>query len=195
MTELPLFPLDSVLFPDGRSRIRVFEKRYMDMVSACLKREQSFGVCLIRDGYEVGEAAQPYSIGTVAHLDECDMPQAGILHISVRGGRRFRVGGTRVLADQLIVSDVEFLPDEPYFGVTAPYEDLRELLAKILTEIGEHYYLPRVKLGDAVWVAYRLAEFLPVSNWCRQQVLEQPDPWKKLDILATQIVPTQTDAS
>ncbi len=195
MSELPLFPVHSVLFPDGRFRLRVFEKRYMDMVTRCLKQETPFGVCLIRAGHEVGEAAQPSSVGTTANLDEYDMPQTGILHISVRGGQRFRVLDTRVLADQLIIGDTALLPEEPHVGLGSTHENLRELLAKIINEVDGRYYYPPVRLDDATWVAYRLAEFLPVSNDCRQQVLEQPDPKRKLDILATQITEPETETS
>ena len=195
MSELPLFPVHSVLFPDGRFKLRVFEKRYMDMVTRCLKQETPFGVCLIRSGREVGEAAHPSSIGTTADIDEYDMPQAGILHITVRGGQRFRVLDTQVLADQLIIGETVFLPEEPHIGLGSTHEDLRELLAKIINEVDGNYYYPPVRLDDAIWVAYRLAELLPVSNECRQQMLEQPDPRQKLDILAAQITERETATS
>ncbi len=71
MAELALFPLHAVLFPGGRLALRVFEKRYRDMVSACLKREDVFGVCLIRAGREVGAAAEPYPVGTTARILAC----------------------------------------------------------------------------------------------------------------------------
>jgi Lon protease-like protein len=195
MSELPLFLVHSVLFSNGRFRLRVFEKRYMDMVTHCLKHETPFGVCLIRAGYEVGEAAQPSSVGTTANLDEYDMPQTGILHISVRGGERFRVLDTRVLADQLITGETALLPEEPHVDLGPTHEDLRELLAKILNQVDGRYYYPPVRLDDASWVAYRVAELLPVSNDCRQQVLEQPDPRRKLDILARQIKSRETRTS
>lgn len=187
MDELPLFPVHSVLFPDGRFKLRVFEKRYMDMVTRCFKQETPFGVCLIQTGSEVGAAAHPSSIGTTADIDEYDMPQTGILHITVRGGQRFRVVDTRVLADQLIVGQIAFLPEEPHVGSEPTHNDLRELLAKIINEVDGNYYYPPARLDDVIWVAYRLAELLPISNDCRQQILEQPDPRRKLDILAAQI--------
>jgi uncharacterized protein len=195
MSELPLFPVHSVLFPNGRLRLRVFEKRYMDMVTRCLKQETPFGVCLIRAGHEVGEAAQPSSIGTTATIDEYDMPQTGILHIGVRGDQRFRVSDTRVLADQLIIGDTALLPKDPAVDMGSTHENLRELLTKILNEVDGRYYYPPVRLDDATWVAYRLAEFLPISNECRQQVLEQPEPTQKLDILAAQIAQPETETS
>src|SRR5574337_617727 len=94
MTEtvrLPLFPLNTVLFPDGWLPLRVFEARYMDMVSRVMREGGSFGVCLIAAGGEVGEAAVPRLVGTEARIETWDMPQPGLLHIGARGGRRFAV--------------------------------------------------------------------------------------------------------
>ncbi|MFQ5993505.1 MAG: LON peptidase substrate-binding domain-containing protein [Acidiferrobacterales bacterium] len=131
MSELPLFLIHGVLCPGGRLQLRVFEKRYMDMVTTCLKARQPFGVCLIRSGREVGEAAQPYSLGTTAYLE---------------------------LADT-----VPFL-EEPAAALPDSQQELKELLAKILGQVGEQAYFAPARLDDAIWVAYRLAEFLPLPN-------------------------------
>lgn len=192
MTKLPLFPLNTVLFPGGRCELRVFEKRYMDMVTTCLKREQPFGICLIRTGHEVGEAAQPHPFGTAAHIVECDVVEPGILSIAVRGGQRFRVAHTYVQPDKLIMADVEYLPEEGRTPLSIPYQRLSAILEKIITEVGEQHYSPPVKLDDAVWVAYRLAESLPVSNGLRQELLEESDPTYRLEMLAVAIDDAQT---
>lgn len=194
MTELALFPLHTVLFPEGRLGLRVFEKRYMDMVSASMKTAEPFGVCLIRSGKEVGQAAEPHAIGTAGHIIEWDMTQAGILQISVRGGRRFRVQRALTRPDQLIMGEVEFLPEERAEALPATHGDLRDLLAKILEQSGEQSYLPPVKLDDATWVAYRLAELLPLPSALKQQVLEQSGAASKLDLLAAAIAAAREDA-
>ena len=195
MSELPLFPLNTVLFPEGRLQLRVFEKRYMDMVSGCLKNDQPFGVCLIRKGLEVGPAAQPYPFGTAGHIVAWDMTQTGILNIVVRGGRCFRVGRTHVRPDQLLVGEVEFQPQEPAAGLPVAHDDLRELLAKILEQLGEQYYFPPAQLADAGWVAHRLTELLPLPSDLKQQVLEQPRAEQKLDLLTAAIAAAGVDAS
>lgn len=194
MSELALFPLHTVLFPGGRLGLRVFEKRYMDMVSACMKAAEPFGVCLIRKGNEVGEAAEAHNVGTAGHIIEWDMTQAGILQISVRGGQRFRVERTQVREDQLIMGEVEFLPEEHAQALPATHRDLRELLAKILEQTGEQSYFPPVKLDDATWVAYRLSELLPLPSALKQQVLEQSGALQRLDLLAAAIAAAREDA-
>ncbi len=181
MRELPLFPLHTVLFPGGSLPLRVFEKRYRDMVTARLKDEREFGVCLIQAGREVGKAAAPHRVGTTARIVTCDVAQPGILSVTVRGGERFGVVRTRVQPDQLLLGTVESLP-EPEHPAPA-HRELRALLARLIEHLGERYDFGPVKADDASWVAYRLAELLPLGNVLRQQVLERPDAAGRLELL------------
>ena len=66
--ELPLFPLNVVLFPTMILPLRIFEERYKEMIHACLESDSRFGVALIREGQEVGAPAVPHNMGTVAHI-------------------------------------------------------------------------------------------------------------------------------
>ena len=112
LENLPLFPLHTVLFPGGRLPLRIFEMRYMDMAKACLKDRSPFGVCLIREGREVGEPALPASVGTLARIEQWDMPQLGLLEIIALGGERFRILERRVEKNGLARARVELLaPD------------------------------------------------------------------------------------
>src|SRR5690554_6915795 len=110
-TELPLFPLHTVLFPGGRLALRVFEQRYVDMVAASLKADTPFGVCLIKRGSEVGAAAEPQAVGTAARIVHCDLERPGILQIVARGEERFRVHSVATRKDQLVVAQVEPLAE------------------------------------------------------------------------------------
>lgn len=183
MAELALFPLHAVLFPGGRLALRVFEKRYRDMVSACLKREDVFGVCLIRAGREVGAAAEPYPVGTTARILACDLHQPGILNVSARGERRFRVLHTRVQRDQLLLAEVEMLEDP----VPAECVEHRAVLARLLEAIEDRDEAGALKLDDPLWVSYRLAELLPLANAERQELLEYPEAQGKLEGLMAAI--------
>lgn len=176
MVELPLFPLHTVLFPGGRLGLRVFEKRYRDMVSACLKHESLFGICLIRAGHEVGTAAEPHAVGTTARILACDVQQPGILHIRTSGEQRFRVLRTRVQHDQLLLGEVEMLADPQIAGLA----ERRALLERLLEAIGDRHEIGTLKLDDPVWVNYRLAELLPLANAERQELLEYPEAQGKL---------------
>src|SRR5215472_14441288 len=100
MPELALFPLNTVLFPGGALPLRIFETRYLDMVSRCLKEGQGFGVCLIREGAETG-AAKIHMAGTLAEIGDWSRGEDSLLHILVRGTRRFRVSALRQQPDGL----------------------------------------------------------------------------------------------
>jgi Lon protease-like protein len=119
---LPLFPLKTVLFPGGVLPLRVFETRYVDMVRACMKTDTPFGVVAIRSGTEVGTAAEPYPVGTHAHIVEWDMPELGVLLLQTRGGQRFRILETRRQNNQLLEALTEPLiessPDQKTDGGT-----------------------------------------------------------------------------
>jgi len=91
LEELPLFPLNTVLFPYSQIQLNVFEERYRDLVRLCLDQERSFGIVLIRSGKEVGGPADPYMVGTVARIVSSQTHQDGTMDIHVLGERRFRI--------------------------------------------------------------------------------------------------------
>ncbi len=180
MTDLPLFPLNTVLFPGGRLPLRIFERRYMDMASACLREDAPFGVCLIREGTEVGEAAIPEPVGCLAHIVEWDMQQLGVLHVIVRGGRRFRITERRAQADQLLRATVELLPEEDDAPVPDSLNACAKLLERAIAQAPELVPEPR-KLDSCVWVGARIAEALPLPLAAKQQLMEMSDGLARLE--------------
>jgi len=99
---LPLFPLDTVLFPGCILDLQLFEARYLDMISRCLKADHGFGVVRILQGLEVGPAATAFAgIGCEAVIRDWQQQPNGLLGIRVEGQRRFDIERTEVQADQL----------------------------------------------------------------------------------------------
>jgi Lon protease-like protein len=179
---LPLFPLKTVLFPGGLLPLRVFEPRYMDMVSRCMREASGFGVCLIAAGEEVGEAAVPHAVGTEAHIEKWDMNQAGVLQILVRGQRRFRIEDHELERDGLLTASVRWLAEPPPCPVPAAQAEILPLLRMIANELGEQFPLPH-RFDDAAWVGARYAELLPVPPLARQKLLELDDASSRLEII------------
>jgi uncharacterized protein len=179
---LPLFPLNSVLFPGGRLPLRIFEQRYMDMAKTCLKDGSPFGVCLIREGAEVGAPAVPNDIGTLAKIVDWDMAQLGVLQVTARGEQRFRIRSRSVQRDGLARATVELLPEES----DGPIPPDAARCAKILERIIEQH--PRLlerphRLDSCAWVSARLAELLPLPNETKQAMLELDDGRARLQRL------------
>ena len=181
--DVPLFPLHTVLFPDGPLGLRIFEPRYLDMVSECLRNEQPFGVCLIQSGQEAGEAARPHLTGTFARIVDWQRGDDGLLSISARGDKRFHVQDTHVERNQLLRGTVQPLTSEPSAPLPAKCDYMTDVLDQLFEHAGDVYAdLPK-RPDDASWVGYRLAEVLSLPLVRRQYFLELEDPLLRLSQL------------
>lgn len=187
-----LFPLQMVLFPGGLLPLRIFETRYVDMVRTCMRTSSSFGVVLIRSGSEVGPA-QAFEVGTAASIVDFNQLSDGFLGISCQGTQRFRIKTSSVQADGLNVAAVDWVDAEPALSVPPRHVPLAELLETVLPRLGEGYTNMEMKLDDAAWVGYRLAEILPIPLAQKQFCLELADPIERLEFLAP-LVSAQTSA-
>lgn len=181
--DLPIFPLNTVLFPGGVLPLKVFEQRYMTMASECLRQDQPFGVCLIKQGREVGEAAQPHAVGALARIVAWDMQQLGVLHLVTRGGGRFRILDSAVDRQGLRRARVEPIADEPPQPVPEAQQNLLTLLREIVTEAGAKRIPEPHDYADAVWAGYRYCELLPIPLAARQKLLELEDTISRLEII------------
>jgi Lon protease-like protein len=181
--QIPLFPLNTVLFPGGPLPLRIFEARYMDMVSNCLKTESGFGVCLIRDGKEVGEAASTYGMGTIARIVDWHTRHDGLLGISAIGEQRFRIASVKVMSNKLSMARVEVLPDQTIVELPDQYLALVDMLRRLVDHAGHQYAEIETHFADAGWVSYRLAEMLPLRLDLKQHLLEMEDPIDRLEWL------------
>ena len=179
MTELALFPLNTVLFPGGRLPLRIFEQRYMNMAKACLREGTPFGVCLIRDGKEVGSPATPVEVGCVARIGTWDMPQLGVLHISALGEQRFRLLSRRVQADGLALGSIELLPEDRDAAVPESCIGCVKLLERVMEQQAGLFEPPH-RFDSASWVSSRLTEILPLPLPAKQELLELSDAVARL---------------
>ena len=183
MKRVPIFPLGTVLFPDSLLPLRIFETRYMDMAKRCLKEGGEFGVCLIREGSEVGAPAVPEPVGCLARIAGCDMEEIGILKVIARGMERFRIVDTTVERDGLIVGRTEGLHPEPAVSDSPGLPECADFLEKVIAGIGAARFAEPLRYDDATWVGFRLAEILPLRNDVRQKLLELTDASTRLAVL------------
>ncbi|MEM9058386.1 MAG: LON peptidase substrate-binding domain-containing protein [Pseudomonadota bacterium] len=182
MTELPLFPLKTVLFPGGPLPLRIFEPRYLDMISDCMRNDHGFGVVLIQTGNETGASAI-YEIGTVARIVDWHQEPDGLLGITARGGERFSLRSAERQSDGLQVGVVDMLESEPPVKLPERYAMLAHILEGVLDDLDSHYQALEKRFDDASWVGYRLAEVLPVPCEQKQVFLELDDPVERLELL------------
>ena len=182
---LPLFPLGTVLFPGGCLPLKIFEPRYMDMISACLKSGEPFGICLIAEGKEAGAAAKPHVTGTLANITAWDMPQLGILNITATGGQRFRVLRHWHESNNLVRGEIVLLEVAEPLPVPESLSRLVPLLRAILDELGDAANAPALphRFDDANWISLRFSELLPIPASARQTLLEVDSGVDRLEIV------------
>ncbi|MFC5743044.1 LON peptidase substrate-binding domain-containing protein [Dyella tabacisoli] len=181
LTELPLFPLATVLYPGAPLQLRIFEPRYLDMVRECARADAPFGVCLILQGHEVGASALPAAVGTLARITDFSHGADGLLGIVAEGGTRFRVAHTHVRSDGLVRGEVALWPAEPVLQVPVEFFLLQTILERLIETMAPHWrHAPRSAYDDASWLGFRLAELLPLHDDERQRMLELIDPVSRL---------------
>jgi Lon protease-like protein len=187
---LPLFPLQTVLFPGAQLSLRVFEARYLDLVGECLRRQQAFGVVCLRQGAEAGantEAVQLEDVGVLAQLEDVDAEQPGILRVRCTGGQRFRLLDAPAQRDnglwqcrvELIAPDPQRLPGPAVLSTVAALADA----IRKLQETDRLPFVPPFRLDNAGWVANRWCELLPVSLAAKQKLMALDDPVIRLSLV------------
>ncbi len=189
LNELPLFPLQAVLFPGGLLRLKVFEARYLDLISTCMREGGNFGVVGLRQGAEVrkpGDAVAMESVGVVAELLDVDSAQSGILQVQCRGLQRFDVKSNQQQSDGLWIARVRPIADDP---VVAPSEALLDTVRGLASAIatlkqqGSEPFLKPFAFERAGWVANRWCEILPIPQVAKQKLMELDDPLVRLQLV------------
>ena len=181
---LSLFPLPTVVGPGAALGLRVFEPRYLDLVSECGRKGTGFGVCLLMDGDEGSETTAAAAFGTEALIEDFGTGDDGLLTLRVRGARRFHARQLRVRDNGLQVAEVEWADPDPVEPLRPEHGLLATLLRGVLEQVGgEHADALDARIDDAAWVGWRLVEMLPLQDIQRQQLLQVDDPHERLDRL------------
>ncbi len=197
MTHIPIFPLNTVLFPGGQLPLRIFEARYMDMVRRAMKDASEFGVCLITQGQEAGTRdAETETIGCRARIDDWNMEQLGVLKIATTGTDRFAIVARDMRPDGLMVADVEAIEAEPEVPLPEEAGPLAALLKRIVDEWERRAQeestpvdpiarpiAPPYRFDDATWVGNRLCELLPMPLPAKQKLMALTDGPTRLEVV------------
>jgi uncharacterized protein len=194
LQSLPLFPLGTVLFPDGLLPLRIFEVRYLDMISRCHKAGAPFGVVLLTQGSEVRRpgASESFSqVGTLATISEMETPRPGLMMIRANGAQRFRIQSSDQLKHGLWVADVERIAADMTVAVPDDLKKTAEALAKLIESLQQKAESPARmppqgpwRLDDCGWVANRWCEFLPLPMQLKQQLMELENPLVRLELVS-----------
>ena len=196
---LPLFPLGTVLYPDGLLPLRIFEVRYLDMIGKCRKAEVPFGVVSLTSGAEVrkaGAQAESFaSVGTLAMIREFESPQSGLVQIECVGTQRFRVRSSTLQKHGLWVAEVEAVRDDVVLAIPDDLKHTATALQRLIdtleerkrTQGAEHMRLPigaPYRFDDCGWVANRWCELVPMQLELRQRLMELDSPLMRLELVS-----------
>lgn len=204
LQRLPLFPLQTVLFPGGVLPLRVFEVRYLDMVKRCHQAGAPFGVVMLTQGAEVAKAPQAnqpgpaavadelfHDVGTLAQIQQLETAQAGLLHVLCQGSQRFRILKRDKLKHGLWVADVALLPPDLPTLVPNDLGDTSHALQQVLESLqaqGSTGQLlpiaPPHQWDDAGWVANRWCDLLPVAAELKQRLMSLDNPLVRLELVS-----------
>lgn len=189
INDLPLFPLGSVLFPGGNLDLQIFEVRYLDMVTRAWKTGQPFGVVGLTQGREVRQRSaqaegfateQFYSVGTLAHIEELERPQAGLIFIRCKAGRRFSLSASKQLSHGLWVGQASLLEPDPEVSVPPDLLPVQQALRSV----AERWPAATDQdWNDAGWLSNRCAELLPMPLATKQQMMALDNPLLRLELM------------
>lgn len=205
LSQLPLFPLQTVLFPSGWMPLRIFEVRYLDMINRCHKAGAPFGIVCLSKGSEVRRidpAAPPsgdafarevfFPVGTLAHIERLERPQPGLLMIHCRGLQRFQIDTSHQLTHGLWVADVSLQPPDVVVPVPDDLLSTRSALQRLLANLQEREpaglddlpLQPPYQWDDSGWVANRWIELLPAPPEIKQRLMMLDNPLLRLELVS-----------
>lgn len=210
---LPLFPLNTVLFPDGTLNLQIFEVRYLDLIGKCYKNGTPFGVVSLHKGQEVRrrDTDQPTGdafaheafadVGTLAHIAELASPQAGLLVIRCTGGARFRIRTRRQLKHGLWVAEVDALAADLPTAIPPDLQPVAHALAQLIAQqqaresLLEFFPIAQpYRLDDCGWVANRWCDLLAMPAGAKQSLLQLDSPLLRLELVGDLLTQRSTPA-
>lgn len=201
LTQLPLFPLNTVLYPGGSLQLQIFEVRYLDLMGKCHKTGAPFGVVALTQGSEVrradpgspsgdGFAQESFvDIGTLATITEFSSPQAGLMLLRCTAGERFRITRRSRMKHGLWVADVQTLPPDVPTAVPPDLQLVSQALQNVIAQLrarGSELpvpLLPPHQFEDCGWVANRWCELLQLPAELKQSLMQLDNPLLRLELV------------
>lgn len=177
MPELPLFPLNTVLFPGMPLPLHIFEERYKQMIRLCLDEERPFGVVFIRRSTSVaGPMATPHSVGCTAKIIQVQPLAEERMLVMTVGEERFRILSLKHDRPYL-VGKVELAPMDDLLTATSAelVERLHPMVVEyleILSHVGEVKFDTSQVPHDPQQLAFLAAGFLQLPEEKKQPLLE-----------------------
>lgn len=193
MPAISLFPLNTILFPDGHLPLQVFEVRYLDLVKRCIAKGEEFGVVPLLEGSEVRRPDSHETLsaaGTMARIVEWSAPLPGLMQISCVGTTRFQITSAEQLKHGLWVAEVEPVEDDLVVPIPPEQQDVANALGSLIRSLQKKQIsttnmplAPPYRLDEAGWVANRWCELLRLDLAEKERLLMQENPVLRLELI------------
>jgi uncharacterized protein len=200
---LPLFPLELVLFPGSFLPLRIFEARYLDMVSQCEKTGAPFGIVTLARGSGASAAASGpaggartgqeafHPVGTLARITQLSRPQPGLIMIHCTGAQRFELAQPELLKRGLWVGRAKLLPEDQSVPIPEDLLPVAGALARVLDTLKARGVTPEqmpiqppYALHDCTWVANRWCDLLPMALTQKHRLMTLDNPLLRLELVS-----------
>ena len=191
--EMPLFPLNTVLFPDGYLPMQIFEVRYLDLIRNCLRTKTPFGIISLLEGNEVrkpNEAPMFAEVGTLAEVIDCDAPVPTLLKIQTKGSERFKLFSCEQRKNGLWMGQIERIAADVAIEVPEHLQASSDTLAALIETLETSDLSPEqipvkapLQLNDCGWVANRWCELMPLEKKTKLQLLALDNPLLRLELI------------
>lgn len=177
----PIFPLNSVLCPGGRIPLQIFEPRYIDMITQCLKAQESFVIALLKQGSETDTFVEYFNVGTTVFVQDFNQLPNGLLGVTVEGVDKVEIVPQGRSDSGIQLGEVTGLMEEAYQPLPGGYSDIVSLLKRLMHYPAVNELNMVVDWGDARHIGWRLTELLPIPIPDKQRLLEINDPLMRLE--------------
>ena len=181
--QIPMFPLKSIVLPGGLFPLRIFERRYINMVKNCLKNETGFCITLVRAESDNGYITNIYNYGCYVKIIDWNQLEDGLLGITVEGIKKVHVLESSLDEDNLLQGSIEDIEVEKEYMLPQKYLSLSKFYKKIYPNIKDFISFKKERYADATWVSYRLTECLPLDSSTKNKLIALDNAFDRLDKL------------
>ena len=181
MNDIPLFPLKSIVLPGGLFPLRIFERRYLDMIKDCIKEEKGFCIALVRDNTNEEFITSIYNYACYVEIIDWNQLEDGLLGITVEGKNKVHITNSSLNNSNLLVGNIEAIEAEKEFMIPQKYIILSKFYRKIYPGIKNFISFKKERFADATWVGYRLVECLPLDASSKNKLIASNDAIERLD--------------
>ena len=181
MDNCPIFPLKSIVLPGGVFPLRIFERRYLDMITECIKNNTGFSIALVQKEDRNKYIDQVYDVASYVEIIDWNKLDDGILGISVEGKSLVKIIECNLNKDNLLVGKVEIIEPEKEFMIPQQYLLLSKFYKKIYPGIKDFINFKKERYADASWVGYRLTECLPLDLKTKASLISMNNAIQRLE--------------